>query len=37
MGVTNEFNALGPVDEAFVDPVVLVKEAEVVLEPGALM
>lgn len=37
MGVTNEFNALGPVDEALVDPVVLVKEAEAVLEPGALM
>lgn len=37
MGVTNEFNALGPVDEALAEPVVLVKEAEVVLEPGALM
>lgn len=37
MGVTNEFNALGPVDDALVEPVVLVKEAEVVLEPGALM
>lgn len=37
MGVTNEFNALGPVAGALVGPVVLVKEAEVVLEPGALM
>lgn len=37
MGVTNEFNAFGPVDEALVDPVVLVKEAELALEPGALM
>lgn len=35
--MTNEFNALGPVDDALVDPVVLVKEAGVVLEPGALM
>lgn len=37
MGVTNEFSALDPVVDPLVEPVVLGKEAEVVLEPGALM
>lgn len=37
MGVTNELRAFGPVVEPLVAPVVLGKEAEVVLEPGALM
>lgn len=37
MEVTNALRALGPVVEPLVVPVVLGKEAEVVLEPGALM
>lgn len=37
MEVTNELRAFGPVAEPLVAPVVLEKEAEVVLEPGALM
>lgn len=37
MEVTNELRALGPVAEPLVAPVVLGKDAEVVLEPGALM
>lgn len=37
MEVTSELRALGPVVELLVAPVVLGKEAEVVLEPGALM
>lgn len=35
--VTNVLRAFGPVVEPLVAPVVLGKEAEVVLEPGALM
>lgn len=37
MEVTNELRAFGPVAEPLVAPVGLGKDAEVVLEPGALM
>lgn len=37
MEVTNELRAFGPAVEPLVAPVVLGKEAEAVLEPGALM
>lgn len=37
MEVTNELRAFGPAADPLVAPAVLAKEAEVVLEPGALM
>lgn len=37
MGVTNELRAFGPVVDPLEAPAELEKDAEVVLDPGALM